>query len=89
MNNRNCVVKVNSRSKLQTITSAMNTLTPSVPLEKPENQVKLDYIQSVASVSDFVYTPEFYDNTEALWKDRGVQQTFERSSEYQLINCAK
>ena len=38
---------------------------------------------------DFNYPPEFYENTEELWKDRGVQQTFERSNEYQLIDCAK
>lgn len=38
---------------------------------------------------DFNYPPEFYEHTEELWKDRGVQQTFERSNEYQLIDCAK
>ena len=32
---------------------------------------------------------EFYDVTCALWKDSGVQLTFERSNEYQLIDCAK
>ena len=32
---------------------------------------------------------EFYELVEALWKDRGVQQSFERSNEYQLIDCAK
>ena len=32
---------------------------------------------------------EFYEIVEALWKDRGVQQSFERSNEYQLIDCAK
>lgn len=38
---------------------------------------------------DFNYPPEFYEHTEELWKDRGVQQTFERSNEYQLIDCAQ
>lgn len=38
---------------------------------------------------DFNYPPEFYEHTEELWKDRGVQQTFDRSNEYQLIDCAK
>uniref|UniRef100_A0A8W7P6V3 Adenylate cyclase-stimulating G alpha protein n=1 Tax=Anopheles coluzzii TaxID=1518534 RepID=A0A8W7P6V3_ANOCL len=38
---------------------------------------------------DFNYPPEFYEHTEELWKDRGVQQTYERSNEYQLIDCAK
>jgi len=32
---------------------------------------------------------EFYENTEELWKDAGVQAAFERSNEFQLIDCAK
>ncbi|KOB52211.1 Guanine nucleotide-binding protein G(S) subunit alpha [Operophtera brumata] len=32
---------------------------------------------------------EFYEHTEALWKDQGVQRTYDRSNEYQLIDCAK
>jgi len=32
---------------------------------------------------------EFYAHTETLWKDAGVQACFERSNEYQLIDCAK
>merc|ERR1712004_894318 len=31
----------------------------------------------------------FYEATESLWADAGVQQCFERSNEYQLIDCAK
>jgi len=97
----------------------MSTLTPPIPLEKPENQARVDYIQDYASSKfrfvvgfaqksflpiinslsssllhsladpDFNYPPEFYEHTEELWKDAGVQQTFERSNEYQLIDCAK
>lgn len=32
---------------------------------------------------------EFYEHTEILWQDRGVQACYERSNEYQLIDCAK
>jgi len=32
---------------------------------------------------------EFYDHTDVLWKDAGVQECYERSNEYQLIDCAK
>lgn len=42
---------------LQTITGAMSTLTPPIPLEHPENQVRVDYIQDVASSHDFDYPP--------------------------------
>ncbi|KAL1115484.1 hypothetical protein AAG570_007514 [Ranatra chinensis] len=67
----------------------MSTLTPPIALEHPDNQSRVDYIQDVASQHDFDYPPEFYEHTEILWKDRGVQACFERSNEYQLIDCAK
>lgn len=47
------------------------------------------YINYLFSGPDFNYPPEFYEHTEELWKDRGVLQTYERSNEYQLIDCAK
>lgn len=82
-------IKKNIRDAILTITGAMSTLTPPISLEKPENQSRVDYIQDVASQHDFDYPPEFYEHTEILWKDRGVQACFERSNEYQLIDCAK
>ncbi|XP_035707226.1 guanine nucleotide-binding protein G(s) subunit alpha isoform X2 [Folsomia candida] len=82
-------IKKNVRDAILTITGAMSTLTPPVQLEHPENQFRVDYIQDVASQPDFDYPHEFYENTEELWKDRGVQTCFERSNEYQLIDCAK
>lgn len=35
----------------------MSTLTPPVPLQNPENQFRVDYIQDVASQHDFDYPP--------------------------------
>ena len=37
----------------------------------------------------FLFFQEFYEHTEILWKDKGVQSCFERSNEYQLIDCAQ
>lgn len=82
-------IKKNIRDAILTITGAMSTLTPPIALEKTSNQNRVDYIQDVASQHDFDYPPEFYEHTEILWKDRGVQACFERSNEYQLIDCAK
>ncbi len=67
----------------------MSTLVPPVALERAEHQWRVDYIQDIASNPDFDYPAEFYEHTEALWNDRGVQAAFERSNEYQLIDCAK
>lgn len=82
-------IKKNIRDAILTITSAMSTLTPPVTLGDTSNQSRMDYVLEVSSSPDFDYPPEFYDIVETLWKDRGVQQSFERSNEYQLIDCAK
>lgn len=42
-------------SCFQTITGAMSTINPPVPLENPANQFRVDYIQDVASAPDFDY----------------------------------
>ncbi|KAF9794804.1 hypothetical protein SFRURICE_017494, partial [Spodoptera frugiperda] len=144
-------IKKNIRDAILTITGAMSTLTPPIPLEKPENKARVDYFKrcaalvcdisivgkhtfiarihsnfpykksslaesvstnaklcvpmnmiggsqthlssnvlcyDVASQPDFDYPMEFYEHTEALWQDAGVQRTYERSNEYQLIDCA-
>ena len=82
-------IKKNIRDAILTITGAMSTLNPPVPLSCSANQERVDYIQDIASQPDFDYPSEFYEHTEELWKDRGVLATFERANEYQLIDCAK
>ncbi|XP_013388067.1 guanine nucleotide-binding protein G(s) subunit alpha isoform X2 [Lingula anatina] len=82
-------IKRNIRDAILTITGAMSTINPPVQLANPDNQYRVDYIQDVASRLDFSYPQEFYEHTEELWKDEGVQQCFERANEYQLIDCAK
>lgn len=32
---------------------------------------------------------EFYDHAKTLWQDEGVRACWERSNEYQLIDCAQ
>lgn len=41
---------------LQTIVSAMSTLIPPVPLANPEDQFRIEYIKSIAPLSDFDYS---------------------------------
>ncbi|CAG0878931.1 unnamed protein product [Darwinula stevensoni] len=82
-------IKKNIRDAILTITGSMTVLTPPVALEHPENQWRVDYIQDVASQPDFDYPLEFYEHCRVLWEDRGVRACYERSNEYQLIDCAK
>ena len=69
----------------------MPDITPPVALELGENQPSKDYIlghtRHFQDESD--YCEVFFDHLERLWSDAGVQKTFERSNEYQLIDCAK
>jgi guanine nucleotide-binding protein G(s) subunit alpha len=67
----------------------LNTITPPVQFEHPENQSRATYILTTAHQLEFDYPPEFFENAEILWRDAGVQACFQRSNEYQLIDCAK
>ncbi|XP_067834372.1 guanine nucleotide-binding protein G(olf) subunit alpha-like isoform X1 [Heptranchias perlo] len=82
-------IRKNIKDAIVTIVSAMSTLIPPVQLANPEHQFRLDYIKSIALLSDFEYTQEFFDHAKALWDDEGVKACFERSNEYQLIDCAQ
>ncbi|MCJ8728464.1 hypothetical protein PDJAM_G00004740 [Pangasius djambal] len=81
-------IRKNVKDAIVTIVSAMSTLTPPVPLANPEDQFRIDYIKSIAPLSDFDYPQEFFDHVKKLWDDEGVKACYERSNEYQLIDCA-
>ncbi|GLD69134.1 uncharacterized protein AKAME5_002044700 [Lates japonicus] len=82
-------IRKNVKDAIVTIVSAMSVLTPPVPLGNPGNLFRVDYIKSIAPLSDFEYTEEFFEHAQKLWEDDGVKACFERSNEYQLIDCAK
>lgn len=82
-------IRCNIRDAILTITGNMSTLTPPIALDCLEQQFRVDYIQDDASQPNFDWPDEFYEHTEILWKDKGVQACYERSNEYQLIDCAK
>ncbi|XP_067904170.1 guanine nucleotide-binding protein G(s) subunit alpha isoform X3 [Heterodontus francisci] len=81
-------IKNNIKEAIETIVGAMNTLVPPVLLANPENQFRLDYILNLANQKNFEFTQEFYEHTTILWQDEGVKACYERSNEYQLIDCA-
>lgn len=82
-------IRKNVKDAIVTIISAMSTIIPPVPLANPENQFRSDYIKSIAPITDFEYSQEFFDHVKKLWDDEGVKACFERSNEYQLIDCAQ
>lgn len=80
-------IKRNIRDAILTICDAIEKL--HISLEDESLRPKLDWIIDNASRADFSYPKEFWEYTEQLWKDKGIQQCYERSNEYQLIDCAK
>ena len=82
-------IRRNVRDSIVTIITAMPNLEPPVQCEEPGVEEKRAWLLEFNRREDFDYTPEFYEATEALWSDGGVQKCFERSNEYQLIDCAK
>ncbi|XP_059914652.1 LOW QUALITY PROTEIN: guanine nucleotide-binding protein G(olf) subunit alpha-like [Gadus macrocephalus] len=82
-------IRKNVKDAIVTIVSAMSTLIPPVPLANPDDQFRIEYIKSIAPLSDFDYSQEFFDHAKKLWDDEGVKACFERSNEYQLIDCAQ
>ncbi|XP_043945905.1 guanine nucleotide-binding protein G(s) subunit alpha isoform X1 [Protopterus annectens] len=82
-------IKNNIKEAIDTIVTAMNTLVPPVPLANPENQFRVNYILNFANQKDFEFSQEFYEHTKTLWHDEGVRACYERSNEYQLIDCAQ
>ena len=82
-------IKRNIKDSMYTILSAMPTIQPPVKCALPENEAKRDWLMEQYSNPDFEYNDRFYDYTQDLWDDAGVTECFERSNEYQLIDCAK
>ncbi|XP_017297422.1 guanine nucleotide-binding protein G(olf) subunit alpha [Kryptolebias marmoratus] len=82
-------IRKNVKDAIVTIVSAMTVLTPPIPLGNPGNHFRVEYIKSIAPLLDFEYTEDFFDHVQKLWEDEGVKACFERSNEYQLIDCAQ
>uniref|UniRef100_A0A915NP41 Guanine nucleotide-binding protein G(s) subunit alpha n=3 Tax=Meloidogyne TaxID=189290 RepID=A0A915NP41_9BILA len=72
------------------ITATMDLIDPPVIIGDPANEASRSFILSLPEKmpSDDL-TQEFYDHVSNCWADKGVQSCFQRSNEYQLIDCAK
>ncbi|CUT99666.1 guanine nucleotide binding protein Gs subunit [Echinococcus multilocularis] len=82
-------IRKNLRDAICSIVGAMPNLKPPVVLKNPENTPIRNYMLEEASKNDFDFPPIFFSHCRQLWGDAGVQEAFERSNEYQLIDCAK
>ncbi|KAK7077751.1 hypothetical protein SK128_026073, partial [Halocaridina rubra] len=79
-------IRNNILDSMTTLIVNMERLNIKVGL--PENQESIEYIKTV-NREGFTFPEEFYTHVEKLWRDRGIQQTYTRQNEFQLIDCAK
>ncbi|XP_069547129.1 guanine nucleotide-binding protein G(s) subunit alpha-like isoform X1 [Brachyistius frenatus] len=86
-------IKNNIKEAIETIVAAMTTLTPPCKLACSANQSWIGYVLNQVNQKDFEFPSvshtEFYDHAKILWQDEGVRACWERSNEYQLIDCAQ
>ena len=82
-------IRRNVRESVVTILTAMPNIDPPVRCAEPAMEERRTWLLDYNTRPDFDYSPEFYEACEGLWADTGVQTCFERSNEYQLIDCAK
>ncbi|XP_063907978.1 guanine nucleotide-binding protein G(s) subunit alpha-like isoform X2 [Zophobas morio] len=82
-------IRNNLLEAIASIVRAMGSIEPPVQLDSAEHETMAKWVVEYATKQGFDYPSEFYQYTKVLWKDRGVQATFERSNEYQLIDSAK
>ena len=72
------------------VTFHMDTLEPSVSFEQETNSDILNHLRQFDITQETREFPqEAYEMAMKLWSDAGVQESYRRSNEYQLIDCAK
>ncbi len=82
-------IKKNIKDSMCTILQAMATVEPPCECSTEDSSSKREWLLEQYTNPDFEYSDQFFDCVEHLWADPGVISCFERSSEYQLIDCAK
>lgn len=84
-------IKKNMRDGMLSILRAMDEIDPPVALADSSNEASREYVLSRALrfTQPGDYDDSFYQHLEQLWAGRGVQDCYERSNVYQLIDCTK
>ncbi|XP_041372193.1 guanine nucleotide-binding protein G(s) subunit alpha-like [Gigantopelta aegis] len=77
-------IKRNIKDSILAVVVAMQYL--GLSLQNPNLKGSVDYI--IQAAENETIDDEFLKHAERLWPDGGVQESFNRSHEYQLIDCA-
>ncbi|XP_053202791.1 guanine nucleotide-binding protein G(s) subunit alpha-like [Panonychus citri] len=83
-------IRRNLLEAMKEMSEAMEQLNPPIELINSENKESFEYVKSMElPEDDYNYDERFYNHIKSLWFDEGVQQCFNRSNEYSLIDSAK
>lgn len=82
-------IRRNIFESIQDITKFMPLLNPAISLQDESNQVHIEIINRVDLDSLEDFPQEAFDSAQILWQDEGVRNSFLRSHEYPLIDCAE
>ncbi|OAF64674.1 hypothetical protein A3Q56_07610, partial [Intoshia linei] len=81
-------IRRNIRDCMITIIEAMDTLDPPIILENENNKDSLNYLKNSENDIEFDFSPKFFDQIKILLQDQGIIDTFQRCSEFQIMDCA-
>ncbi|CAH0549765.1 unnamed protein product [Brassicogethes aeneus] len=82
-------IKQNIHESIYDIVFNMNQVNPPTKFNSEEALKAGEYILNIGKEEPVEYTEEYYDNVKTAWADEGVQETFRRSNEFQLIDSAQ
>ncbi|XP_063694234.1 guanine nucleotide-binding protein G(s) subunit alpha-like isoform X2 [Bolinopsis microptera] len=82
------VIRQNVRDAITSICMAMGSIGLE-PSERMNEQSLSAYEYMINIPSEFDFPQVFYDNVILLWNDPLIQECYDRSNEYQLIDSAK
>ncbi|XP_018580006.1 guanine nucleotide-binding protein G(f) subunit alpha [Anoplophora glabripennis] len=81
-------IRQNIHESIYDIVSNMSKINPPVEIHSVESKTSVEYILNLGPNEPSEYTDEYFDHVKIAWADKGVQDTYERSNEYQLIDSA-
>ncbi|XP_050505863.1 guanine nucleotide-binding protein G(f) subunit alpha [Diabrotica virgifera virgifera] len=82
-------IKQNIHESIFDIVSNMSRINPPVEAQSEESKASIEYILNLGPGCPSEFTEEYIHHVKTAWADAGVQKTFNRSNEYQLIDSAE
>ncbi|TPP54576.1 hypothetical protein FGIG_05169 [Fasciola gigantica] len=80
-------IKRNIRDAILSVLGGMRVL--GIDYEQSKNAIVAQQFLESSLVDECNFTESFFEQVDTLWRDKGIQTAYMKSSEYQLIDSAK